>query len=194
MNSQKNRLTFYVRSFSRFKHHIHVMLFSDSIFLKCTSLKKRYASPIGFSGLCSPERVTFQNIQQQRVCAVFVAIQRLSQWKISFWFYLPLQYISTKKQYALPRCSSGLCFTKTWRTETYGRLNQTIWHRAYVFEPAAAPDCSITNISALYQGWAVILALCQNTRRDSFCLYVFTYETCPLIHFWSPVFKYKGAQ
>ena len=37
---------------------------------KYTSLKKRYASPIGFSGLCSPGRVTLKKIQQERMCCL----------------------------------------------------------------------------------------------------------------------------
>ena len=39
------------------------------------SLKKRYASPIGFSGLCSPGRVTFKKKSRRNVCAVSVVIQ-----------------------------------------------------------------------------------------------------------------------
>jgi hypothetical protein len=59
-----------MRSFSRFKYHLHETFLSDSISLKYTSLKKRYASPIGFSGLCSLGRVTFIviDINQKTTC------------------------------------------------------------------------------------------------------------------------------
>lgn len=103
---------------------------SDPFFLKYTSLKERYASPICFSGFCSPERVTFENAESTNRCAVFLSAEEPFQYNVFISIISSTTiYIYQSKGRMSSKCFSGLCFLKRWKMEMYGCLDQTIWHR-----------------------------------------------------------------